>query len=169
MVSISAGNLVRFVERCSFCGWIDGAALDGWAENAIKLSITERAQTIAVAAGTQPFAFVQMGEKDLTLEDVIIQALGAASVAWESPENAGRPDSDRAQQIFMRLRGEIIRFMNIERRLVVKSVNDQAREAMRAEIYDKLKAWAAVNMPQSSYRALLRQIEAIQVEAEKGF
>lgn len=36
---------------------------------------------------------------NLTLEEVIFQALGAASVCWETPEGAGVFDSEHAKEI----------------------------------------------------------------------
>lgn len=78
MVSHSAGKKVRWVEICSLCRWIDKDALDGWADNAIKESLSARAQRIAVAIETEPFAFVQSSSQVLQIEEILLQALAAA-------------------------------------------------------------------------------------------
>jgi hypothetical protein len=114
MASQSAGKLVRFVEICKLCGWIDAEALDGWAENAIKVNATENAQNIALAAGTKPFAFVQREEDGLKLEEVLGQALGAASMCWDHPDRAGIFNSRRAKEIYVRLYAEVRRFQRLE-------------------------------------------------------
>lgn len=113
IVSHSAGRKVRWVEICSLCHWIDGAALDGYADNAIKESLSDRAQRIAVAAETQPFAFVQLKGQDLTLQEILFQALGAASMCWEAPEKAGVFDGARAQQVGEALLREVNRALAI--------------------------------------------------------
>ena len=109
MVSHSAGQKVRWVEICSLCGWIDAAALDGWADNAIKENLTKRAQRITVAAESQPFVFVQQKGEELTLEEILFQALGAASMCWENVEAAGIFDSSRAKEVGMALLAEVNR------------------------------------------------------------
>ena len=110
MVSHSAGEKVRWVESCSLCGWIDAAALDGWADNAIKEALSGRAQRIAVAAETEPFAFVQRSDEELTIAEIAFQSLGAASMCWEPRPSTQVFDSTRAKQIGERLLAEIERY-----------------------------------------------------------
>lgn len=113
MVSRSAGQKVRWVEICSLCGWIDGAALDGWADNAIKESLSARAARMAVAAETQPFAFVQSSGEDLTLEEILFQALGAASMCWVGGTGELEFDSTRAKEIGLAVVSEVNRALHM--------------------------------------------------------
>jgi hypothetical protein len=109
---MGGGLMVRSVDICSLCGWIDFAALDGWAENAIKLSLAKRAQAAGVASGTRPFAFVVLGDAaDLSLDDLLVQAFTAVS---EIPRNEdGTPERGRATEIYHKLRAEIQRMIRI--------------------------------------------------------
>lgn len=107
MVSHSGGQMVKWVEICSLCGWIDTAALDRWAADAIINAMTKRAQRIAVATETEPFTFVQSSTEELPLKEIVGQALGAASMCWEFPDRGGIFDSVRAGQIYRALEREI--------------------------------------------------------------
>ena len=110
MESIKTGSdLVPFVEQCSLCFWIDPVSLTWWAEDAVKKSLTKRATRIAVALDTEPFSFVQQDGEELTLDEMVFQALGAASVCWENPAGAGLFDSSRAKSIGDRLLAEVKR------------------------------------------------------------
>jgi hypothetical protein len=119
---VGSGKLVRTVERCDLCGWIDFAALDGYAEAAIKESMEARAQRIAVAAETEPFSFVQRSDEKLTFEEVVFQALGAASMCWINQETGERStghllfDSTRAKSIGLAFMEEIRLHEREERR-----------------------------------------------------
>lgn len=114
MVSIKTGaTLVRFVERCTVCGWIDAASLDWWAEDAIKQSLSARAARMAVAAEALPFSFVQSSGEDLTLEEVLFQALGAASMCWVGGTGGLEFDSVRAKEIGVALVGEVNRALHM--------------------------------------------------------
>ncbi len=128
MVSLSAGKAVRFVEICSLCDWIDGEALDGWAENFLKEQLSARAQRIAVAIETEPFAFVQRSDEDLTLEEVIGQALGAASTCWVGGTGDREFDSARAKEVMTALLGEVRRFQ----RLALEDAATRAVELAKA-------------------------------------
>jgi hypothetical protein len=107
MHSRSGGRLVKWVEICSLCGWINTAALDGWAEAAVKEALAPRAVRIAVAAETEPFAFVQSSTEDLPLSEILLQALGAASMCWEHVDRAGVFNDVRAAQIGKSLQAEV--------------------------------------------------------------
>jgi hypothetical protein len=111
------GTKVRYVERCEDCGWIDGSALDWWAENAIKESLSERAQRIAVAIETEPFAFAQSAGQELSIEEICFQALGAASVCWSdlTLRTAGQFDSRRAKAVGEALLREVNRSIELAR------------------------------------------------------
>lgn len=112
MVSIrTGGERVMYVEQCVKCQWIDPASLDWWAENAIKLAGSDRAKRIAASASTEPFAFVQQEGEELTLTEILYQALGAASMCWEHPDRAGIFDSTRAKMIGEALEREVRRAM----------------------------------------------------------
>lgn len=125
MVSISGGEMVRFVERCSLCGWIDAAALDRWAEDSIKNAMSKRAQRIAVAADTEPFAFAQPSSGDLSLEEVLFQALGAASMCWMPRPSHAEFDSARAHRIGTALMAEVNRFMRLDRQRAVSEAQKE--------------------------------------------
>lgn len=90
---------IRMITQCTRCGWVDPASLDRWAEDAIKSSISTRAQNIAVAAGTEPFTFVDREGQPLPLVEAVFQALGAASMCWENIQAAGEFNSERATVI----------------------------------------------------------------------
>lgn len=109
MVSIKMGDdsSVGYVEICNRCNWIDEKSLQWWVEDAIKNNISKRAQRIAVAAESQPFQFVQGVDEPLTLEEILFQSLGAASMCWESPDKAGVFDSSRAKVIGESLMREV--------------------------------------------------------------
>lgn len=111
MVSRSAGNKVRFVEICMSCGWINGAALDGYADNAIKEALTARAARIAVATETEPFSIVQPSSGEVTLREVLTQGLAAAYSAGLS----GEFSDPRMRRILDILQGEVERHVRQER------------------------------------------------------
>jgi hypothetical protein len=115
MISVKTNSrLVPFVEQCTDCSWIDGASLDWWAEDAIKGALSKRAQRIAVATETEPFAFVQSPSELLTLDEVLIQALAAASARGAELGSKGHAsDGQRETAILLALRAEIQRFMRI--------------------------------------------------------
>lgn len=121
MVSRSAGKKVRWVEICSFCGWIDTDALDAWADNAFKESLSKRAARIGVAVGTQPFAFVQPSTGELDLQEILTQAL-ASSYAEGQMGSESTIDAGRLQQILARLQAEIDRVISAERAEAVESM-----------------------------------------------
>jgi len=107
MVSHSAGRKVRWVERCQFCGWIDAEALDGWADNAIKESLSARAGRIAVATETEPFAFVQTSTEELPLSEILLQALAAAESIGQDRLLGLTTKADRRTAIYKALEREV--------------------------------------------------------------
>lgn len=118
---MGGGVLVKSVEICNPCGWINFAALDGYAEAAIKESMDRRAQRIAVAAQTEPFSFVQMPGDELTFEEVVFQALGAASMCWVGGTGSLEFDSTRAKSIGVRLMDELRMHARQERKDAIRS------------------------------------------------
>ena len=113
-IKLSPDSAVKFVERCTNCGWIDEASLQWWVEDAIKLSTSKRAQRIAIAASQTPFAFVQTaGYEELTLEEILFQALGAASMCWVGGTGDLQFDSSRAKEIGLALMREVDRAMHM--------------------------------------------------------
>jgi hypothetical protein len=117
MISIkTASPAVPYVEQCADCSWIDPASLQWWADNAVKLSLNARAKRIAVAVDIEPFAFVQMqGEPPLELDEIIAQALGAASACWVGGTGELEFNSTRAKAIWEALRVELRREFDAER------------------------------------------------------
>lgn len=116
MISIKTGAPdVPWVERCRLCGWIDGSALQKWADNAVKLSLTRRAQHAAIASTTEPFAFVQGGDgADLSLEDILVQAFSAVQVhTIEVQETKQGYDPKRISAIYRGTMAEIQRLIGI--------------------------------------------------------
>ena len=160
MVSIRTGEKVRWVERCSLCGWIDGAALDGWADNAIKEAMTQRAKRIAVAAETQPFAFVQQTGEDLTLNEILFQALGAASVCWENPGAAGVFDSSRAKMVGEALTREVNRALHMAAEPWANLAHEQYAMLCNSTVLDlkEMAEWAAAfDRLKAQFEALLEK------------
>lgn len=116
MRSIKTGSdMVPWVEQCATCLWVDNRALEQSGHSIIKRSLSERASRIAVSVESEPFAFVQSSREDLTLEEVLGQALGAASVCWENRAllGAGTFDSTRAKAIYEALMCEVGRFQRL--------------------------------------------------------
>jgi hypothetical protein len=129
MISIKTNSrYIEYVEQCRDCRWIDPVSLTWWAENAIKLSIGERAQRIAVATETEPFAFAQSrsaatdGTEDLDLDEVLGQALGAASMCWNPRPHTQEFDSTRARAIWTALKAEVERMMGLARQEAVEEL-----------------------------------------------
>lgn len=122
MISHSAGKLIPWIERCQFCGWIDAALLDRYAEDAIKSSISERAQRIAVAADIEPFAFVQASD-GLSMLEICSQALAAVSHhAATLAAKGDASDGKRETAILRALMGEIRREINEQRADALESM-----------------------------------------------
>lgn len=122
MISVRTNSrLVPFVEQCTDCSWIDGTSLDWWAEDASKRALSDRAQRIAVATETEPFAFVQSTGQRLELDEVLLQALAAASMCWESVASAGKFEDQRAGDILVALRAEVQRFIRLAVRVALSS------------------------------------------------
>lgn len=116
MLSVKTNSeSVPYVETCLNCGWVDGLALNWWADNFLKTQLSARAARIAVATETEPFAFAQSSDSELTLEEVLFQALGAASVCWEKKGllQAGIFNSTRAKEIGLALLAEVQRFRRL--------------------------------------------------------
>lgn len=114
MISIKTGSeKIRYVEQCVKCQWIDAASLDWWAEDFVKRNSTKRAQRIGVAASSRPFQFVQHHGEELTLQEILYQALGAASLCWREPTGAGAFDSRRALEIGEALEREVDRALKM--------------------------------------------------------
>lgn len=117
MQSIKTNSeMVPYVEQCANCSWVDGASLNWWGHEILKRALSERAGRIAVAAETEPFAFVQSSHEDLTIEEVLGQALGAASMCWmEIRKIEGLEfDSTRAKAIYEALIREVSRFHRLD-------------------------------------------------------
>lgn len=148
MISIKVNSdQIRYVEQCRNCGWIDGASLSWWAEDAIKSSGSRLAQRIAVAASTEPFSFAQGSGEDLTLHEILYQALGAASMCWEDVESAGVFNSSRAAAIGQALLAEVTRFQKIEagkalsaaRRRIAESWIQNGDDLTRQAVLDAIR------------------------------
>jgi hypothetical protein len=133
MSSRSTGSKdVPFVEQCSFCGWIDGEALQRYADAAVKMSISHRAQRIAIAADMEPFAFVEVADHNtpLTLDEILLQALAAASRAYRA-EPLELLDTERAKSIYIALKAEVDRSIEVEVAETLDAAQDRVRKFMR--------------------------------------
>jgi hypothetical protein len=115
-IKLSEGHPIGYIERCHRCGWIDEKSLEWWVEDAIKQNMSKRAQRIAVAAESNPFTFVQHTNEDLTLEEILFQALAAASMCWEHVDQAGTFNSTRAKEVGMAMMREVNRALAIASR-----------------------------------------------------
>jgi len=71
-----------------------------------------------------------------TLENAVFQAIGAASVCWETPEGAGVFNSDRAKAIGEELMAEIKRRQGLDR----ESVDRALRQVISHADYDLHKS-----------------------------
>lgn len=100
----TGSKLVATIEQCTRCGWVDPASLDRAAEIGYKRSLTKIEQRTAMAISGEPFTFVRSSDEDITLDEALGQALGAASMCWERPEDAGTFNSVRAKRIFEQLK-----------------------------------------------------------------
>lgn len=102
----TGSGIIKTVEQCSRCGWIDPASLDRAAEDWYKRRQAGSGAEMrtAMAISGEPFTFVRSSEADITLDEAIGQALGAASMCWEHPERAGTFNSSRAARIYTQLR-----------------------------------------------------------------
>lgn len=110
MISFKTNSIIGFVEQCERCGWIDAASLNWWAEDFLKQEISKRAQRIAVAIESQPFAFVQPPSGELSVAEVCAQALAAAATLTDEEGNF---DRQRAVSILGRLSDEVERFQRL--------------------------------------------------------
>jgi hypothetical protein len=116
MYSVQTGSTdIPYVEICRECGWVDPYALVRTANNIKKRTLTDRAARIAVAADIEPFAFVQQPDVVLSITEILVQALGAASVCWKDREALGEFDPSRAQSIFNALYDEVDREVQLTR------------------------------------------------------
>ena len=104
MMEVRTGSeRIRVALQCTRCGYLDPATLDRWAENAVKESLTASQARTALAIDGEPFTFVRSSEEDVSLEEALGQALGAASMCWSDIEAAGEFNSSRAKRIFQQL------------------------------------------------------------------
>lgn len=136
MSSYTTGSKdIPWIERCSFCGWIDGDALQRYADAIKKMSVAERAQRIAIAMGTEPFAFVEVLEHEtaLTLDEILAQALGAASMSWVGGTGELEFDSTRAKQIWTALKAEVDRAIEVEQAEALSSAERRVRNYMQTQ------------------------------------
>jgi hypothetical protein len=108
MMAIRTGSeIIQVIEQCTRCGWTDPASLDRWAELWYKRRLDKMEQRIALATSGEPFTFVRGSDQDITLNEALGQALGAASMCWQYPERAGEFQSERAARIYGAIRAFI--------------------------------------------------------------
>lgn len=94
----TGSQIIKFIDQCSRCGWVDPASLDRWAEHWYKSRLDMTMARTALAAVGEPFAFVRGSERDLTLSEAVSQALAAATAMGQ-----GEVTIERAQQIHRQL------------------------------------------------------------------
>lgn len=108
----TGSTLIRQITQCSECLAVDHAALDRWAEQAAKELLSGRAQRIAVASETEPFAFVQSSNEELSLREILLQALAASAAHGAQLGASGNAsDGKRETAIFRALSAEVERAM----------------------------------------------------------
>jgi hypothetical protein len=95
----TGAELIRWITQCTRCGWVDPTSLDERARQAHGELMDGAAQRCAMAAGVEPFAFVQQTGVRLTFLEGISQAMTAVALAWERPEAAGGYNAERAKEI----------------------------------------------------------------------
>lgn len=100
----TGSKLVPKFIQCSRCGWVDPFSLDAYAELGFKRSLSKIEQRTAMAISGEPFTFVRSSEADVSLDEALGQALGAASMCWTNVEGAGRFKEHRAKEIFRELK-----------------------------------------------------------------
>jgi hypothetical protein len=105
VASIETGaQLVSRINQCTRCGWVDPVYLDAYAELGYKRRLSKVEQRTAMAISGEPFTFIRSSERDVTLDEALAQALGAASLCWDPQPDAVTFQSARAHRIFRELR-----------------------------------------------------------------
>lgn len=169
MVSIKmmSGD-IKYVEQCRKCQHIDESSLQWWVDDAIKTSMSKRAQLISVAAESEPFQFAQMRGEALTLREVLYQSLGAASMCWVGGTGSLEFDSSRATAIGEALEREVNRALTmvqepwaeLAKEFYGLASNSAPRNAEDAEAWD-----AAFGRIQDRFAELLQRV--VQNAAEQ--
>jgi hypothetical protein len=95
-------EIIKTIDQCSRCGWVDPASLDRWAEDWYKRRMDMVMSRTALAAVGEPFTFVRGSERDITLDEGLAQAMAAATAMGQ-----GQVTIERTQQIFKELRALI--------------------------------------------------------------
>jgi hypothetical protein len=123
MSSVETGaSLVSRINQCTRCGWVDPASLDAYAELGYKRKLTASQSRTAMAIEGEPFTFVRSSEADITLDEALGQALGAASMCWQYPERAGIFDDQRAARIMDQLKKLLAEKARDERRALAEEI-----------------------------------------------
>ena len=94
MMRIRTGSeIVKFVEQCTRCGYLDPASLDRAAEDWYKRRQAGEgsAMRTSLAISGDPFTFVRSSKADITLDEALGQALGAAARSRRSTIASPRP------------------------------------------------------------------------------
>lgn len=150
----TGGKLIRSISLCAECFAVDGAALDRWAEQSFKEQMNRRSQQIALAAGTEPFAFVQATGQDLTLEDVLLQALGAATTLGAELGATGHASTgQRETAIYKALLAEVSRFQQMAALEGAQKAESQIEPDVKAwmDLAHELYALACNSSPKNGY------------------
>lgn len=105
VLSVETGaQLVSRINQCSRCGWVDPVYLDAYAELGYKRRLNKIEQRTAMAISGEPFTFVRSSEEDITIDEALGQALGAASMCWDPEPYGSVFNSARAKRIFEQLK-----------------------------------------------------------------
>jgi phage gp29-like protein len=137
----TGANLIREVTQCSRCGWVDPAALDRWAEQALKESMDSISQRMALAASGEPFTFVESSAEPLSLKEALGQALAAASMLDKPIDPA------KARRIYEQLNAFI----------------REAQEGLRRETLEqaarRVQVYGLLNMEAADVKAVVARID----------
>ena len=126
LVTILTGShLIQAINICQICSWIDTEYLDATAANIVKRAVNERATRIAMAVESEPFSFHQSSGEDLPLQEILVQALAAATqMGIESADD--NFDHNRA--------GAILRALSAEVERAMEAAMDRRERAVREEL-----------------------------------
>lgn len=107
----------------------------------------------------EPFEFVPDVDGSLDLRNAVMQALGAASMCWEYPSEAGIFDPDRAIKI-----GEALLSKISEDYIRIEVQDRQARAWMRVAEHPVMKAAIARGDTGSAVDAVIARLDKVQAD-----
>jgi hypothetical protein len=133
----TGAKLIRVMEQCTRCGWVNPAALDRWAEQSSIERMDAASQRAALAASGEPFTFVQSSDVPLSVREALSQALAAATMLGTPP------DVSRAQRIFQQMYAYIGEVLTEETDNMLEA---ERKQTLNAAV-QRVKAYGQINMP----------------------